>query len=185
VEAPPQRALGDVEHARDLDAGELLEVAQDEGDLLIARQARQRLGDLREQLAALELDVEQLGRGGDALEELRLMAAPAALGAERVARDVGRDAEDPGLDRRRAAKRGRGAADLEERGLDQVIAREIVGHRQSPGEAIDRGVEAIEQRAERGGIAGAARGDQCLVGHLEDVAMDPPQWNQLARHSAP
>src|SRR5262249_35247971 len=58
VEAPPQRALGDREHARDLDARQLLEVAQDERDLLVARQVAQCPRDALEQQPALHLIVD-------------------------------------------------------------------------------------------------------------------------------
>ena len=71
VEVAPQRALGDPEHLGDLEAGELLEVAQDERHLVRRREIEDRLADALEQQAPLDDLVKQLGPGGG-VDEARL-----------------------------------------------------------------------------------------------------------------
>jgi len=66
-------------------------------DLLIARQAGQRLGDPLEQPLARELLVERLGRDGPRAREPGLVRRRGARRAACGARCFGRDPQDPVL----------------------------------------------------------------------------------------
>jgi hypothetical protein len=102
----------------------------------------------------------------------------ALLAADVLAHHVRRDAEQPRLDRRVAAKPGRRAMGLEERDLDEVLG---VGAAREPAREPEHvAVVAIEQRAERGLIARRDRRDEGAIRELLGGALHAAKREELA-----
>jgi hypothetical protein len=92
-----------------------------------------------------------------------------------IAPAIVRDAEDPGEERRPAAKTRETAVSLHERFLRQIVGQSVILVRQVPQKTANRGVVAAHEFAKRRVIiAGDRAGDKLRSGITRPVAADCP-----------
>lgn len=166
MKSAPQRSLRDSKLLRDVHAGEILELASHENFSELVRESLDGSFQPQEELPAFCFVVGSIAARDFGSSILARVAEGATLSdppTHVVPNHIDRNAEKPSLELCAAVEALGAPRNLEEGHLNEVVQVGAPGAREPRDESIDRHVVAIEELAQRSGVASAERGEKLRV----------------------
>ncbi len=176
MNSSPNRAFAHPENARGLYTGDLLEVAKNESNTKMMGELAERRTEASNQFLRLSVLVRACGRVGWNISEALHRDVSPCLRAEKVARKVGGDAQEPTHYSPLLAESPGSPPSLEKRALNQVFDVTRIGTNQSRNKSKHCFLMTIEERTKGRSFANGNRSNQGFIGHLEHCTVASVKW---------